>query len=500
LSKRLEKYLTQSYIHLNLKVSRAGEPSMSLLSHDSFWNAVITLPMTKKMLQLSLKKCDACGRTVLEAALDDYVRKTDKKCARCSGLCSQVIGFWIEFLRRSLNVKREKAEKLLADPYARRAIANLTRSFAYLGIRKPLSLYAPFLVVWDFTHKCNLNCKHCYSNSGAVLEEELSTKEALDVVDQLDDAGVTALAFSGGEPLSKKDFFEVASHAVKRGLYVSVATNGTLLTRENVKKLKQTGVHYVEVSIDGATAGTHDTFRGVPGAFEKAVTGIRNAVEEDLCACIATTATKGNLAEFPAIIDLAEEIGAERFTYFNFIPTGRGKSLYDQDLSPEEKEQLMLYLLNRMSKGCKTTILTTAPQLARVALQCQGPSGTGEITMSMAHMQTAKVSRKAIPLADFIGGCGAGRLYCSLSPQGDVHPCVFLPINVGNLKKEKFIDVWLSSKLFNELRDRENLNGACGKCTYKYTCGGCRARASAYYEDVQASDPGCVLAKKAGSN
>jgi radical SAM protein with 4Fe4S-binding SPASM domain len=500
LSKRLEKYLTQSYIHLNLKVSRAGEPSMSLLSHDSFWNAVITLPMTKKMLQLSLKKCDACGRTVLEAALDDYVRKTDKKCARCSGLCSQVIGFWIEFLRRSLNVKREKAEKLLADPYARRAIANLTRSFAYLGIRKPLSLYAPFLVVWDFTHKCNLNCKHCYSNSGAVLEEELSTKEALDVVDQLDDAGVTALAFSGGEPLSKKDFFEVASHAVKRGLYVSVATNGTLLTRENVKKLKQTGVHYVEVSIDGATAGTHDTFRGVPGAFEKAVTGIRNAVEEDLCACIATTATKGNLAEFPAIIDLAEEIGAERFTYFNFIPTGRGKSLYDQDLAPEEKEQLMLYLLNRMSKGCKTTILTTAPQLARVALQCQGPSGTGEITMSMAHMQTAKVSRKAIPLADFIGGCGAGRLYCSLSPQGDVHPCVFLPINVGNLKKEKFIDVWLSSKLFNELRDRENLNGACGKCTYKYTCGGCRARASAYYEDVQASDPGCVLAKKAGSN
>jgi radical SAM protein with 4Fe4S-binding SPASM domain len=500
LSKRLEKYLTQSYIHLNLKVSRAGEPSMSLLSHDSFWNAVITLPMTKKMLQLSLKKCDACGRTVLEAALDDYVRKTDKKCARCSGLCSQVIGFWIEFLRRSLNVKREKAEKLLADPYARRAIANLTRSFAYLGIRKPLSLYAPFLVVWDFTHKCNLNCKHCYSNSGAVLEEELSTKEALDVVDQLDDAGVTALAFSGGEPLSKKDFFEVASHAVKRGLYVSVATNGTLLTRENVKKLKQTGVHYVEVSIDGATAGTHDTFRGVPRAFEKAVTGIRNAVEEDLCACIATTATKGNLAEFPAIIDLAEAIGAERFTYFNFIPTGRGKSLYDQDLSPEEKEQLMLYLLNRMSKGCKTTILTTAPQLARVALQCQGPSGTGEITMSMAHMQTAKVSRKAIPLADFIGGCGAGRLYCSLSPQGDVHPCVFLPINVGNLKKEKFIDVWLSSKLFNELRDRENLNGACGKCTYKYTCGGCRARASAYYEDVQASDPGCVLAKKAGSN
>ncbi|HLC01089.1 MAG TPA: radical SAM protein, partial [Candidatus Bathyarchaeia archaeon] len=297
---------------------------MSLLSHDSFWNAVMTLPMTRKMLKLSLKKCGACGRTVLEAALDDYVGKTDKKCAKCSGLYSQVIGFWIEFLRKSLNVKRAKAEKLMTDPYARRAVMNLTRTFAYLGIKKPLSIYAPFLVVWDFTHKCNLNCKHCYSNSGAVLEEELSTTEALSVVDQLADAEVTALAFSGGEPLSRKDFFDVALHAVKRGLYVSVATNGTLLTKENVRKLKQTGVHYVEVSIDGATARTHDAFRGVPGAFEKAVSGIRNAVEEDLCACIATTATKSNLSEMPAIIDLAEDIGAERFTYFNFIPTGRG--------------------------------------------------------------------------------------------------------------------------------------------------------------------------------
>jgi len=469
---------------------------MSLLSHDIFWNAVITFPMTKKMLKLSLKKCDKCGRTVLESSLDDYVGKTDKKCAKCGGLYSQIIGFWIEFLRRSLNVKREKAEKLLGDPYARRAVTNLTRTFANLGIKKPLSLFAPFLVVWDFTHKCNLNCKHCYSNSGAVLEEELTTLQALDVVDQLADAGVTALAFSGGEPLSRKDFFEVAGHAVKRDLYVSVATNGTLLTKENARKLKQTGVHYVEVSIDGASASTHDTFRGVNGAFEKAVAGITNSVEEDLCACIATTVTKNNLAEMPAIIDLAEEIGAERFTYFNFVPTGRGKELFEQDLSPEERETLMRYLLNRMSKGCKTTILTTAPQLARVALECQGPSGTGEVTMSMAHMQTAKVSKKAVPLADFIGGCGAGRLYCSLSPQGDVHPCVFLPINVGNLKSERFGDIWLNSNLFNALRDRNNLKGPCGKCSYKYTCGGCRARAKAYEDDIQGSDPGCVLAKQ----
>lgn len=467
--------------------------TMSLLSYDSFWNALISLPTTKEMLQLSLKKCSSCNRTVLEAALDDYAGIKDKKC-KCGGFYSRIIGFWIDFLRRSLVIRREKVEKLLSDPYARRAIITLVQSFYHFGIKKPLSIYAPFLVVWDFTHNCNLSCKHCYSNSGESHDTELNTDEALDVVDQLADLGVVALAFSGGEPLSRKDFFDVASYAAKRGLYVSVATNGTLLTKENVGKLKKAKINYVEVSIDGATAETHDSFRGATNAFNKAIAGLKNCVEADLCACIATTATKANLAEMPGILDLAEEIGAERFTYFNFIPTGRGKDHYNQDLSPEEREELMLYLLDKMSKGYKVTILTTAPQLARVALQCQGPGD--EATMSMAHMQTVRVSKKAVPLADFIGGCGAGRLYCSLSPDGDVHPCVFLPINVGNLKKEKFEDIWLNSKLFNALRNRDNLNGACGKCYYKYICGGCRARANAYKKDIMASDVGCILARE----
>jgi radical SAM protein with 4Fe4S-binding SPASM domain len=454
--------------------------------------------MTKRMLKLSLQKCSACGRTVLEAALDDYAGKANLQCEKCSVLYSQVIGFWLEFLRRSLNFKREKVAKLLADPYARRAVLNLTKSFAYLGIKKPISLYAPFLIVWDFTHKCNLQCKHCYSNSGAVQEEELTTAQALAVVEQLADAGVTALAFSGGEPLTRKDFFEVARHAADRGLYVSVATNGTLLSKENVQKIKQAGVNYLDISIDGACAETHDEFRGVPGAFDKAVTGLKNCVEADLCVCIATTGTKNNFEELPAIIDFAENVGAERFTYFNFVPAGRGKAHYDQDLSAEEREKHMRYLLARMSKGCKTTILTTAPQLARLGIQCQGSGGTGEVTMSMAHMQTIKVTKKAVPLADFIGGCGAGRLYCSISPQGDVHPCVFLPVNVGNLKAQKFQDIWLNSSLFNAFRNRGNLKGSCGGCSFKYICGGCRARSAAYHDgDMLNGDPGCIMGKQA---
>jgi radical SAM protein with 4Fe4S-binding SPASM domain len=467
---------------------------MSLLRHDSFWDAVMKLPTTKKMLNLSLKECPQCGKPILETALDDYVGINGKKCDNCS-LYSQMIRFWIEFLRRSVSVKREKLDKLLADPYVRRAIKTITKTFVQIGIKKPLSVCAPLLVVWDFTHKCNLKCKHCYSNSGTSTREELTTAQALNVVDQLADFGVTALAFSGGEPLTRKDFFEVANHAVERGLYVSVATNGTLLTKENVKKLKATRIHYVEVSIDGASAESHDEFRGVKGAFEKAVSGLENCAEEGLTACIAVTATKKNLKEIPEILNLAEKIGAKRFTYFNFIPTGRGKELYSQDLTPEEREKLMIFLLDKIVKGCKVSILTTAPQLARVSLQYQGKQG--DIAMSLAHMQTAKISRKTAILADFIGGCGAGRLYCSLSPQGDVHPCVFLPIKVGNLKSEKIEDVWLNSKIFNALRDRSNLRGPCGRCHFKYVCGGCRARAFAYDNDPLSSDPGCVLIKEA---
>lgn len=466
---------------------------MSILSHDTFWNGIVSMPMTKRMLQLSLKKCPLCGRTVLEAALDDYGGKTDTKCSKCSGLYSQIIAFWIEFLRKALGFKRAKVEKLLTDRYARNAVLNLVESFEHFGIKKPISLVAPFLVVWDFTHKCNLRCKHCYSNSGEPEPDELTTEQALNVVDQLADAHVTALAFSGGEPLTRKDFFQVAKHASDRGLYISLASNGTLLTKENAAKLKKAGVNYVDISIDGATAKTHDDFRGVPGAYEKAVGGLKNCIEADICTCIATTVGKNNMAELPAIINLAEELGVERFTYFNFIPAGRGKDHADQDLSAQEREDVMRYLLNRMSAGCKTTILATAPQLARVAAQCQGDSGTGEVTMALAHMQTVKVTKKAVPLGEFIGGCGAGRLYCAISPQGDVRPCVFLPVNVGNLKERTFKDIWLNAPLFNAFRNRANLKGSCSKCTYKYICGGCRARSAAYHNgETLNGDPGCL--------
>jgi radical SAM protein with 4Fe4S-binding SPASM domain len=463
---------------------------MDLLSNERLWNAVLKTPPVKWMLKITLTTCHKCNRTPLETALDSYAGKTSKFCFSCA-LYARAITFWIAFIQRALAIDRSRVSKLFADLYVRRAINSIVRGFAEFGFNRPLQIHAPLLVVWNFTYKCNLRCKHCYSDSGNVSKKELSTEEAMNVVDQLADFGVTSLAFSGGEPLLRKDFFKVARHAVDTGLYVSVATNGTLLSEENVQKLKNIGVHYVEVSVDGSTAETHDFFRGQAGAFDQTLQGLKNCINKDICTCIAITGTKNNLKEIPHVLEMAENMGIDRFTLFNFVPTGRGKDIVAADPSPQEREELLKFFNKKLSEEYKIAILSTTPQLARVALQLHSPTQE-DIVMPLAHMEATKISKRARVLADFIGGCGAGRFYCAISPEGNVQPCVFMPLVVGNLKTEQLEDLWLDSVVFNDLRDRKNLKGRCSKCEYKFVCGGCRARALSYYDDYLMSDPGCI--------
>lgn len=463
---------------------------MDLLTNEKLWNAILKTPPVKWMLKTTVTTCPKCNRSPLENALDNYTGKNHFFCSSC-GLYSSVIRFWIKFIQKALGVQQSRISKIFSDSYVRRAVNSIVNGFAEFGFSRPIQIYAPFLVVWNFTYKCNLNCKHCYSNSGNISKNELSTEEAIKVVDQLADFGVTSLAFSGGEPLMRKDFFEVAGHAVDAGLYVSLATNGTLLTEENVRKLKEIGIHYVEVSVDGANAKTHDYFRGKNGAFEQTLQGLKNCMNKNICTCIAITGTKNNLKEVPAVLEMAEEMGIDRFTLFNFVPTGRGKDIVAADPSPQEREELLRLFNEKLSENHKIAILSTTPQLARVALQCHSPTQE-DLIMPLAHMEATKINKRAKALADFIGGCGAGRFYCAISPEGDVQPCVFMPLVVGNLKTEKLADIWFTSQVFKDLRDRQNLKGRCSKCEYKYVCGGCRARALAYHDDYLMSDPGCI--------
>jgi radical SAM protein with 4Fe4S-binding SPASM domain len=221
--------------------------------------------------------------------------------------------------------------------------------------------------------------------------------------------------------------------------------------------------------------------------------GIENWVKEGLFTCVANTATQSNLDEASKLIKLTERLGAKRFLAFNFIPVGRGEDVVDIDLTPEQRELFLETLIVKsISEETKIETLSTAPQYARVSLELPG----GE-TVAPTHFYIGHAAGWLSILAEFIGGCGAGRIYCGLQPNGDITPCVFMPrLVVGNLRETPFLNICRNSEIMKSLRDRSLLKGRCGNCEYKYVCGGCRARALAYFNDLFAPDPGCILTKE----
>jgi len=425
----------------------------------------------------------------LEAAIDDFIG--EKSGGRSIGriLFSGLIKNAIRIGCITFDMDEKEVVSALKVPYFRKGIINVLNGIGRYGVTRPYITPAPFLVVWNYTNACNLKCKHCYQRADKPTPDELTTEERLAIVDQLDENNVSALAFSGGEPLMRGDFYEVARYAYEKGMYISVATNGTLLTKKTIARMKRSGVKYVEISLDGATKETHESFRGVKGCFEKTLRGIRNAVEAELYTCIATTATKHNLKEIPRIIELAKRLGVRRIIIFNFIPTGKGEEIAHWDLSPTERENLMKHLYKELVSG-EIEALCTAPQYSRVCLQQSRIEGKD--ILSPTHFAALEFHGKAKQLADFLGGCGAGRLYCAIQPNGLVTPCVFMPIVVGDLRRQSLREIWLNSKVLNDLRDRDRLKGRCSRCEYRYVCGGCRARAYAYFGDYLAPDPGCI--------
>ncbi len=440
-------------------------------------------PITKHILQ-HLSKGDA-----LEKALAVFTGTQPGTCIRCQ-FHSFLLGTALKYGARKLDVDDEELLNYFKDPSVQRGLANVIRGIAEYGVTKPQRLHAPFLVVWNYTKACNLRCKHCYAAAGKLAEDELTTAERKEVVDQLYDAGVAALSFSGGEPLMRKDFFDIASYAASRHMYVAIATNGMLITKDIAHKLKDSGVKYVEVSLDGPRE-VHDTLRGVDGAFERTLEGLRNCIaEEGIMTGMAMTVMKSNMAYVPEMLDLARDTGVDRFIAFNFIPVGMGKEISDMDLSMAEREEVLHQLYEQMIHSEDLEILCTAPEYARVALE-EVYAGEGD-KVPASHFAAFDLKDKTAVLTDFIGGCGAGRLYCSIEHNGDIQPCVFMPIRVGNVLKDGFTQVWHNSEVLKQLRDRELLKGACGTCEYKYICGGCRSRAYAYYGDYLASDPGCI--------
>jgi len=491
---------------------------------DTIENTLISVtinPILKTIINHFDNKCPKDGSLLLNS-LKDFLKAQVSLCPTCQHISRKIARPLYEIGSRLLHVDRKFMQsQFLNSEYGEawlRGFGLMMKGIKKFGIRTPFTPAGPFEIVWNFTYRCNLKCKHCYENAGTEKKKELSTEEAkevLNILSRISDMGVPALSFSGGEPLIRKDFFELASYAKKRIGYVSLASNGTLITKNIAKRIKDAGINYVEISIDGATPQVHNSFRGVQGAFEKSIEGVKNCIEEGIDTCIATVLHRDNVIELEKLIELSKQLDV-RFMHFNYIPTGRAKAYVELDLTPEErlyvletigKEIIELYLKAKeeelrygLSNVKVDKFFSTCPQYASVTKELS--QKFGERFMVEAHY----AAKKGVEyIANFLGGCGAGRLYCCLEPNGDIKPCVFFPTNretvLGNILEDDFEEIWDTHPFLWRLRIREELENyivdgkqiGCGNCQDKYICGGCRARAYSYFNgNVNAPDIGCI--------
>ncbi|MCY2924272.1 MAG: radical SAM protein [Planctomycetota bacterium] len=375
-----------------------------------------------------------------------------------------------------------------------RGLVIVARSVAEFGLTEPQRFVAPLFAVWNLTNRCNLACRHCYQDSEKKpLVGELTLEEKLDLVDQMGHAHMPMLALSGGEPTLCPDLLPVISRAASHGMHLTMATNGTTLTPERTAELAAAGLRYVEISLDSVAPARHDAFRGVPGMWEKAVRGARAVVATPgLRLGVAMCVHQGNVHEVSDMLRFAEELGAGCFAHFNFIPVGRGLRMVEGDITPAQREQL-LTMLNRKMQAGGMGVISTAPQLGRVCL-AGSPVEEGRTACSHAG---AGSGAKARVVAKYLGGCGAGRTYVCIEPAGDVTPCVYMPHRVmGNVRNKPLMDIFRESDLWDILNDRSRRLHHCEVCVFRNYCGGCRARADAYFGQLHAGDPGCVFNQK----
>ena len=361
-----------------------------------------------------------------------------------------------------------------------------SRLLAFAETRRPV-------IFWNITNKCNLACTHCYISAGLGVDisNELSLTEAKAFIADVAEMKVPLLLFTGGEPLMRQDFWELASYATEQGLKTAMSTNGTLITKKVAARIKAAGIEYVGISLDGAKEDTHDTMRNKPGCFKKVVQALKNCTEIGLKAGIRITITRANYRELDELLDLALELNVPRFCVYWLVPSGRGKEIYDIQLEPEETARIfdLLYQRARDLGPDKMEILTVdAPHDGILLLNKLKEDGNPEY-------------ENALKLLQYMGdSCSAGDRVANVDPTGNVYPCQFAQLEefkIGNIRERKFSELWNNPEntVLTEFREKTKLlKGKCGSCQYKELCGGgCRIRAYAEHGDIWAEDPLCPL-------
>ena len=350
---------------------------------------------------------------------------------------------------------------------------------------------SPQLVAWEVTRSCNLSCTHCRASAqSGGYEGELSTDECFKLVDQIAEVGKPILILTGGEPLLRHDVFDIGKYASGKGLRVVMGTNGTMVTEQVAARMKSVPMSRISISLDFPTAQLQDEFRGAKGAFETAVAGIKNAQAAGVEVQINMTVTQKNAEYLPALVDLALGLGVAAFHPFMLVPTGRGKGLAQEELSPEDYEATLKWIYQKqLELGERLNFKPTdAPHYYRIVQQCGGTVSFGHGHRG-GHDQPAGTHQG---MNAHTRGCLAGTGFCFISHTGKVQGCGYLDIEAGDITKNTFAEVWNESPLFREIRDLSKLKGKCGRCEFKAVCGGCRARAYETSGDYLGAEPYCV--------
>jgi heme b synthase len=342
--------------------------------------------------------------------------------------------------------------------------------------------FIPKWIAWEITRKCNLKCIHCRSSSEIGVKEhpDFSTKEAFRIIDNITSYAKPVVVLSGGEPLFRKDVFDIARYGSEKGLRMCLATNGTLVNNEICEKIKDSGIKIVSLSLDGSEEAVHDNFRNQKGAFAGTINAAGLFKKHGIEFIINSSFTKRNQEEIPKIYKLAKELGATAWYMFMIVPTGRGEEIMSELISKEDYEEILEWHY-QMEKNEKEMLVrpTCAPHYYRIVLQKSKEEG------SRFERRTLKFSTGGAK------GCIAGQLIALVDVDGNVLPCSYFPKAAGNIKEQSFKDIWENSELFKDLRDFKKYKGKCGSCEYVSVCGGCRARAYSVYGDYLEEEPFC---------
>jgi len=354
-----------------------------------------------------------------------------------------------------------------------------------------MSYASPRLIFWETTAGCNLRCIHCrrIDVADTLMSDDLTTQEARSFVDQIVAFANPILVLSGGEPLFRPDIFAIARYATDKGLRVALATNATLVDEDVARKIAESGIQRVSISLDGSDPATHDAFRALPGSFNRAVRGSQLIKAAGVEFQINTTVARHNVKQLPQMVDLALKLGATGFHPFLLVPVGCGVEIAEeQTIQPQEYEEVLNWLYGEEQKGQLEIKATCAPHYYRIRRQRQA-----ELRRAGVDAPTGG-ARPGHPagMHSYTKGCLAGTGVCFVSHKGQVFPCGYLPLEAGNLREQSMQDIWNHSPLFLNLRNEELLEGKCGECEFIKVCSGCRARAYGVTGNYLAEEPFCV--------